>query len=343
MHPAVRIAIAQIRLADIRKGLVVSNSRFQKIRETIQDEVQRAGQEKKPLGTFQMNELVEKIRTKVRQHIKSTDRKWVGAAILRLVRIESANITRRLNLKNAMKREAASAQEKGPEVDQHDEAKSFYDEAMAYYNKAENFHDDAESSPSSSEAETHDHGPEKSPQVGRHAATPDLQQEGSSTKAGPKTPTTTQPCHESLQNNDNRVLDSVIIIHLEADLSEKVIFNLGLILTGTSDPNDRRRDSLYKASYEKLFQSLHADKFLTADSGDKLWGFVPKGPAPGWWRIRADFSLHACLHAQRACSDVGRFFYVINHGSLQSPLLHAYYYIAQIVTMLLLNFFFLLI
>lgn len=317
--------MAQIRLADIRKGLVVSNSRFQKIRETIKDEVQRAGQEKKPLGTFQMNELVEKIRTKVRQHIKSTDRKWVGAAILRLVRIESANITRRLNLKNAMKREA----------DQHDEAKSFYDEAMAFYNKAENFHDDAESS--SDEAETHDHGPEKSPQVGRHAATPDLQQEGSSTKAGAKTPTTTQPCHESLQNDDNRVLDSVIIIHLEADLSEKVIFNLGLILAGTPDPNDRRGDSLYKASYEKLFQSLHADKFLTADSGDKLWGFVPGGPAPGWWRIRADFSLHACLHAQRACSDVGRFFYVINHGSLRSP--PPPYYIAQIVTILLLIFF----
>lgn len=134
----------------------------------------------------------------------------------------------------------------------------------------------------------------------------------------PTTPTIPQTYHTGPQNNDEHVRNSAIIIRLEADLSKKFIINLGFILTGNPDPKDKGGNLLYKASYDKLLQSLRGDTFLTADSGDKLWGFVPGGGlASGWWRIRADSSLRACLHAQQqACSDhTGQFLYVINQGS----------------------------
>lgn len=173
---------------------------------------------------------------------------------------------------------------------------------------------------------------QKGPQIeNKYDANPNLPPQvcSSPTNDSLKTPTILpQTLHHtsSPQKNDKHIRDSaIIIIRLEADLSKKFVTSLSFILTENPlDLNMSDRGGgdllLYKASYEKLFQSLSAaDSFLTADSGDKLWGFVPGGGiASGWWRIRADSSLRACLHAQQqACSDniTGRFIYVINQGS----------------------------
>ena len=106
---------------------------------------------------------------------------------------------------------------------------------------------------------------------------------------------------------------TLLVVHLEADLSEKFNLNLGYILKGAPDP-DNQDDTLYRASYQKLMDTLRNDDFLTADSGDKLWGFVPGGTASGWWRIRADASLRLCLNEQRDCAGIGPFVYVVNNG-----------------------------
>lgn len=300
--------MGRVKIAAIRTSLGVSESVFTRIRQTVQEEVQRERLDAKFLGTNQMrknlDELVERIRTKVEQHITSTDRNRVGAALLRLIHVEKSNIAqcvavarkRRFTMKQKEAPEAdqrdspTMAQKKGPGLNQHDASKIEQKLTMAQH---------------------------KGPQVDKYDSNPNPQQEGSSANDGPKTPTIPQTHHTSPHNNDEHFRDSAIIIRLEADLSKKVITNLGFILTGSPSPNDKGGDLLYQASYEKLFQSLRrADTFLAADSGDKLWGFVPGGGiASGWWRIRADPSLRACLHAQRAYSDIGPFLYVINQGS----------------------------
>lgn len=305
--------MARCKIAVIRTGLGVSDSGFARIRQTVQDEVQREGLETIFLGTNQMrknlDELVERIRTKVEQHITSTDRNRVGEALLRLIHVEKSNIAQRVAVtrkrRSTMKQKPSMAQEKAPEVDQRDAPTKAQKKGPEV-----NQHDAPKMKQKLTMAQ------QKDPQFDKYDAKPNPQQEGSSTNDGPKTPTIPQTHHTSPQNNDELVRDSAIIIRLEADLSKKFITNLGFILTGSPDPNDKGDDLLYKVSYEKLSQSLRADTFLTADSGDKLWGFVPGGGlASGWWRIRADPSLRACLHAQQACSDIGRFLYIINQGS----------------------------
>lgn len=305
--------MGRVKLAVIRTGLGVSESGFARVRQTVQDEVQRERLDEKFLGTHQMrkslDELVERIRTKIEQHITSTDRNRVGEALLRLIHIEKSNIAQCVAVakkrRSTMKQKPSMAQKEAPEADQRDSP------TIAQKKGPEvNQHDAPKMKQKLTMAQ------HKGPQVDKYDAKPNPQQEGSSTNDGPKTPMIPQTHHTSPHNNDKHLRDSAIIIRLEADLSKKVITNLGLILTGSPEPTDKGGDLLYQASYEKLFQSLRADSFLTADSGDKLWGFVPGGGlASGWWRIRADPSLRACLHAQQAYSDIGPFLYVINQGS----------------------------
>lgn len=306
--------MAKCKVAAIRNDLGVSDSGFAKIRQTIKDEVQREGLETKFLGTDQMrknlDEMVERIRTKVEQHITSTDRNRVGEALLRLIHVEKSNFAQRVAVLRKRrctgKQKPLMAEGKGPEVNQREAPKDESRNLQWLQQKdpqIENKYDANQNPP---------------PQV-----------YSSPTNDSLKTPTILPQTHHhasSPQKNDEHVRESaIIIIRLEADLSKKFTTNLSFILTGNPlDPNRSDRDGgdllVYKASYEKLFQSLsYADNFLTADSGDKLWGFVPGGGiASGWWRIRADSSLRACLHAQQqACSDniTGRFVYVINQGS----------------------------
>lgn len=290
--------MAKCKIAVIRNDLGVSDSGFAKIRQTIQDEVQHEGLETKFLGTNQMrknlDELVERIRTKVEQHITSTDRNRVGEALLRLIHVEKSNISQRVAVmrkkRSTGNQKPSMAQGKGPEVNQHEAPKMKQKLTMVQ---------------------------QKGQQIDEYDANQNPLQVCSSTNDNLEIPTIPQTHHTSPQDNEKHARDSVIIIRLEADLSKNFITNLGFILSGKPDPNDKGDDLVYKASYEKLFQSLcTADTFLTADSGDKLWGFVPGGGlASGWWRIRADSSLRACLHAQQACRDIGRFLYVINQGS----------------------------
>lgn len=293
--------MAKCKISVIRNDLGVSDSGFAKIRQAIQDEVQREGLETKFLGTNQMrknlDELVERIRTKVEQHITSTDRNRVGEALLRLIHVEKSNISQRVAVmrkkRSTGNQKASMVQGKGPEVNQREAPKMKQKLTMVQQK-----------------------GP---PQIDEYDANQNPLQVCSSTNDNLETPTIPPQTHHtsSPQGNEEHVRDSVIIIRLETDLSKNFITNLGFILSGKPDPNDKGDDLVYKASYENLFQSLcAADTFLTADSGDKLWGFVPGGGlASGWWRIRADSSLRACLHAQQACSDYGRFLYVINQGS----------------------------
>ncbi len=87
---------------------------------------------------------------------------------------------------------------------------------------------------------------------------------------------------------------TILVIHLEMDISEKFNLNLGYILTRASDP-DNQDNALYKASFIKLMDTLRSDNFVTTESGDKLWGLVPGGLASGWWRIRSATSLRFYL------------------------------------------------
>ncbi len=73
---------------------------------------------------------------------------------------------------------------------------------------------------------------------------------------------------------------TILVIHLEMDISEKFNLNLGYILTGDSDP-DNQDDALYKGSFIKLMDTLRSDNFVTTESGDKLWGLVLRGSASG--------------------------------------------------------------
>lgn len=344
--------MVKVRLDVVRTGLGVSDSEFDKIRQTVQEEVQREGLGTKSLGTNRMRkilyELVEKIRTKAEQHITSTDRTRVEEALLRLIHVEKSNIARRVaemkKRRHTMKQEPTMARENAPEVDQDDaptmaqkkgpevyqhDAPKMKQKSVSAQQKGP--HVDANHPNPQQEVSSTNDGL-KTPTIpqNHHASPQNIDDDGLKTPTIPqthhsspqeidndglKTPNIPQPHHASPQNNDDDVRDSVIIIHLEADLSEKFTTNLSFILSDNPDANDKGAGLLFKASYGKLIQSLRADTFLTADSGDKLWGFVPGGPAPGWWRIRADPSLHACLHAQQACNNnTGRFFYIINHG-----------------------------
>lgn len=62
---------------------------------------------------------------------------------------------------------------------------------------------------------------------------------------------------------------TLLVIHFEADLSEKFNLNLGYILKEALDP-DNQDNTLYKALYQKLMDILWNDNFLTINSGDKL-------------------------------------------------------------------------
>lgn len=123
--------MAKCKIAAIRNDLGVSDSGFAKIRQTIKDEVQREGLETKFLGTDQMrknlDEMVERIRTKVEQHITSTDRNRVGEALLRLIHVEKSNFAQRvavLRKKRSMgKQKPLIEQGKGPEVNQREAPK----------------------------------------------------------------------------------------------------------------------------------------------------------------------------------------------------------------------------
>ncbi len=106
---------------------------------------------------------------------------------------------------------------------------------------------------------------------------------------------------------------TILVIHLEMDISEKFNLNLGYILTGASD-SDNQDDALYKAYFIKLMDTLRSDNFVTTESGDKWWGLVPGGSASGWWRIRSDTSLKLCLNEQRDLVNIGLFLFVVNNG-----------------------------
>lgn len=77
----------------------VSLSRFVKIWEIVQKEVEQAGLGRKTLGTNQMRKeldrLAEEIRLTVQKHIKCSDFKWTQEALLRLIHIEKWNVARR--------------------------------------------------------------------------------------------------------------------------------------------------------------------------------------------------------------------------------------------------------
>ncbi len=106
---------------------------------------------------------------------------------------------------------------------------------------------------------------------------------------------------------------TILVIHLEMDISEKFNLNLGYILTGASDP-DNQDDVLYKASFIKLMDTLRSNNFVTTESRDKLWGLVSGGSASGWWRIRSNTSLRLCLNEQRDLVGIGPFLFVVNNS-----------------------------
>lgn len=105
----------------------------------------------------------------------------------------------------------------------------------------------------------------------------------------------------------------ILLVYLEIYLLEKFNFNLGYILTGASNP-DNQDNTLYRAFYLKLMNILWSDNFLTANSRDKLWGFVPRRTASGQWQIRANILSGLCLNQQKDCAGIGLFFYVTNNG-----------------------------
>lgn len=61
--------------------------------------------------------------------------------------------------------------------------------------------------------------------------------------------------------------------------------NLGYILRKALN-FDKQDNTLYKALYQKLINTLQNDNFLTADSRDKLQGFIPKKTAFDYWWIK---------------------------------------------------------
>lgn len=106
---------------------------------------------------------------------------------------------------------------------------------------------------------------------------------------------------------------TILVIHLKTNLSEKFNLNLGYILTRAPD-SDNQDDTLYRASYHKLMDTLRNEDFLTANSRDKLWGFVLGETASSWWQIRANILLRLYLNKQRDCADIGPFLYVDNNS-----------------------------
>ncbi len=106
---------------------------------------------------------------------------------------------------------------------------------------------------------------------------------------------------------------TILVFHLEMNISEKFNLNLGYILTRVSDP-DNQDDALYKASFIQLMDTLRSDNFVTTESGDKLWGLIPGRSASGWWRIRSDTSLKLYLNEQRDLVGIGPFLFIVNNG-----------------------------
>lgn len=53
----------------------------------------------------------------------------------------------------------------------------------------------------------------------------------------------------------------IVVVHLEADLSEKFKLNFGYILTGAPDP-DNKDDILNRASYQKLIDTFRNEDFF---------------------------------------------------------------------------------
>lgn len=92
-------SLSNLNLALIQVGLRVSLERFLKIREIIQTEAEKAGLGNKTLETNPMRKeldnLVEKIKKKVKKHINSNDMTWTREVLLRLIHIKKRNVARR--------------------------------------------------------------------------------------------------------------------------------------------------------------------------------------------------------------------------------------------------------
>lgn len=67
----------------------------------------------------------------------------------------------------------------------------------------------------------------------------------------------------------------ILIVYLKADLFEKFYLNLGYIRTRVPYP-DNLDNMFYRTSYQKFINIFQNDNFLTANSRNKLWDFVPK-------------------------------------------------------------------
>lgn len=80
---------------------------------------------------------------------------------------------------------------------------------------------------------------------------------------------------------NNSLACIILFVHLETNLLEKFNLNLDYILKKTSDP-DNQDNTLYRASYQKLMDIFWSDNFLTGNSRDKLWSFVPTKIAFSW-------------------------------------------------------------
>lgn len=76
---------------------------FAKLHEIIQTEAKKAGLGKRMLETNQMRKefdnLVEKIRKRVKKHIKNNNMTWTRKALLRLIHIEQRNVAKQKSVK----------------------------------------------------------------------------------------------------------------------------------------------------------------------------------------------------------------------------------------------------
>ena len=87
-----------LNLALIQVGLEVSLERFSKIREIVQIEMEEVNLRKKTLETNEMrkelNNLVEKIRKRVKKYISNNNMTWTRKTLLKLIDIEKKNVAR---------------------------------------------------------------------------------------------------------------------------------------------------------------------------------------------------------------------------------------------------------
>ena len=98
-------SISDVNLASIQAGLRVSLERFSKIREIVQIEAEKAGLRKKTLRTNQikkeLDNLIEKIKERVKKHIKNDNMTWTREALLKLIHIEKRNLAKQKSVKGS--------------------------------------------------------------------------------------------------------------------------------------------------------------------------------------------------------------------------------------------------